>query len=99
MNKIKKAFYSIGIFSMFCMEIIFFYDCISHKMNIDNIINLFFIVCSFYSLCIMISKIIKSTDYLINVQRIMYNKNTSKEEKINSLNFCMFDIDAFLNDK
>lgn len=96
-KQIKNILYTIGIFCIFSMEIIFLYDWFNGKDG--DWYTLFLIIVSFYSTCIMISKIIKSRDHLERIQSIIHNKNIDDETKLNDIEYQMFDIDAFLNDK
>ena len=98
MRKLKKLIYEIGLFLLFISLITQFFDCFNHKMDGDNIFMLVVICIVFYSICIMINKIIKSTDFLISIRKIIYSKNLDNKTKINHLNMEMFNIDAYLNE-
>ena len=101
MNKIikniKNIIYFIGILTIFSIEVVGFYQWFDKKN--EDWYTLFLIIIAFYSTCIMISKIIRSNDLLEKIQNIIHNKNMKDSEKINSLDFIIFDVDSYLNNK
>lgn len=96
-KSIKNVLYGFGILIIFAAEVVAFYEWFDGKDG--DWYTLFLIIVAFYSTCIMISKIIKSRDYLESIQSIIHNKNIDDETKLNDIEYRMFDIDAFLNDK
>lgn len=97
MKKVLNILYAIGILTIFSMEVVYFYDWFNEKKN--DWYGLILIIIAFYSTCVMISKIIKSKDLLERVQSIMHDKQMDNNQKLECLDYKMFDIDAFLNDK
>ncbi len=93
-KKIKNIIYAIGILCLFSLQVIFFYNVVNEDFNIYS---LFLVICTLFSTCVMISKIIKSHDYLKRIQNIM-NDNTDNDTKIERIGYEMYDINSFLND-
>ena len=95
-QKIKIGLYGLGIVIIFLMEMVFFTDCLNKKTDWFALI---LIILAFYSTCIMVNKILKSTDFLEFIRKTIYDKKLTDEEKIKVLEYEMFDIDVYLNDK
>ena len=94
-NYVKKIVYALGILTLFFLQVIFLYD---NYKDLDIFGWILSISC-FYSFFLLISKLVKSTDYLEYIRKIILDKKINNEVKINLIEHTVIDIDNFLNDK
>ena len=97
MKTLKRILYGFGIIMIFATEVVSCYEWFDKKSS--DWYTLFIIIVAFFSTCIMVAKIIKGRDLLERIRNIMYSKNMNDKSKLNAIEFQMFDIDAYLNDK
>lgn len=96
MNIIKKIIYILGIVLLFMYSILEFYICLNQKMDGDNIFKLITIIICFYSLYILINKLIMFSNCLHSIKTITYDNSLTDKKKNEYISNKIFDIEKDL---
>lgn len=98
MKKILNGLYTIGFISIFFLLIGYGYEILNSDINFNSFIELTFVVICFYSLIVIINKMMITERILRGIKKTLdYNNKKSKEEKFDEIDYYKLDIDEYIN--